>query len=74
MPSRLPAKVEVVPSVAELPIDQNTLHAWAPLIRRTLLDEAVVSEEPAWKMKTVSGLPWASSVRVPVRPNDEPER
>ena len=53
----VPRKVEPVPSVAELPICQNTLQAWAPLIRLTQLPEAVVSVEPAWKTKTAFGLP-----------------
>jgi hypothetical protein len=30
----LPRKMEPVPSVAELPTCQNTLQAWAPLMRR----------------------------------------
>jgi hypothetical protein len=44
-----PLKVEFVPSVAELPTCQKTLQAWAPLIRFTLLPDAVISVEPAWK-------------------------
>ena len=64
----VPMKLDPVPSVAELPICQYTLHAFAPLIRATLLPEAVVNDEPAWKMKTAFGLPLASSVTVPVRP------
>ena len=63
----LPRKVEFVPSVAELPTCQNTLHAWAPLIRATLLPEAVTRVEAIWKMNTALGSPWASSVTVPVR-------
>ena len=66
-----PEKLVVVPSVAELPTCQKTLHACAPLMRFTLLADAVVSVEPAWNTKTVLGLPWASSVRAPVRPSDE---
>jgi hypothetical protein len=62
----LPAKLEFVPRVAELPICQKTLHAWAPLMRTTRLAEAVISVEAVWKMKTASGFPWASSVRAPV--------
>ena len=31
----LPAKVELVPSVADEPTCQNTLHDWAPLISCT---------------------------------------
>ncbi len=37
----LPTKVELVPSVAELPTCQYTLHGWAPLISTTRLAEAV---------------------------------
>ncbi len=64
-----PTKVEPVPSVAELPTCQKTLHGCAPLTRFTLLPEAVVSDEPAWKMKTVSGSFCASSVSEPVSPS-----
>ena len=32
-----PTKVDPVPSVAELPTCQNTLHSWAPLINVTVL-------------------------------------
>ena len=63
-----PLKVEAVPSVAELPTCQKTLQAWAPLTRFTLLADAVVSVEPAWKMKTAFALPWASSVSAPGQP------
>jgi len=35
-----------VPSVAELPICQKTLHGWAPLMSFTVLSDAVVSAEP----------------------------
>jgi hypothetical protein len=70
----VPLKVEPVPSVAELPTCQKTLQAWAPLIRFTLLPDAVTSVEPAWKMKTAFGLPCASSVRVPVSPSEVAER
>jgi hypothetical protein len=48
----VPTKTEFVPSVAELPTCQNTLHAWAPLISATRLPEAVMSVLAAWKMKT----------------------
>jgi hypothetical protein len=40
-----PLKLEAVPSVAELPTCQNTLHAWAPLVNTMLLAEAVMSVE-----------------------------
>ena len=62
----LPLNVVVVPRVAELPTCQYTLQDWAPLIRLTLLFEAVVSVEPIWNTNTALGSPWASSVTVPV--------
>jgi len=45
-----PAKVELVPRVAELPICQKTLAALAPLMSTTLLLVAVVSALAIWKM------------------------
>jgi hypothetical protein len=42
----LPTNVVPVPRVAELPTCQNTLHAWAPLIRLTVLFDAVVRVDP----------------------------
>jgi hypothetical protein len=66
-----PANVEYVPSVAELPICQKTLHAWAPLIKCTRLPVAVVSVDVTWKTQMASGSPSASSVSVPVNPIDE---
>ena len=53
----VPRNVEPVPSVAELPTCQKTLQACAPLIRLTVLADAVVSVEPAWKTKTAFGSP-----------------
>ncbi len=41
----LPRKIELVPSVAELPTCQNTLHSCAPLIRVTVLLDAVINVE-----------------------------
>ena len=64
----LPPKVEFVPSVAELPICQKTLQGCAPLMNETMLAEAVVRVEPAWKTQIASGSPSASSVIAPVRP------
>ena len=61
----LPVKAEFVPRVAELPTCQNTLQAWAPSVRMTLLAESVTSVEGAWKMKTAFGSPPASSVSDP---------
>src|ERR1035438_2982580 len=46
-----------------------TLDAWAPLMRSTLLADAVMSVDAALKMKTAFGSPWASRVSVPVIPN-----
>jgi len=63
-----PRKVELVPSVADAPICQNTLQACAPLIKLTELADAVVSDEPTWKMKTEFGLPCPFKVNVPVNP------
>jgi len=42
-----PLKVEFVPSVAELPICQNTLQGCVPLTKFITLEEAVVKVEPA---------------------------
>jgi hypothetical protein len=61
-----PLKAVFVPRVAELPTCQKTLHAWVPLMRFTLLADAVVRVDPIWKMKTALGSPWPSSVTVPV--------
>ena len=55
--------------MAELPTGQKTLAAFAPLMSFTLLADAMMSVDAAWKMKTAAGLPWASRVRVPVIPN-----
>ena len=61
----LPAKTEPVPSVAELPTCQKTLHSWAPLISVTVLLEPVISVESVWKMKTEVGSPAPSSTSGP---------
>ena len=63
-----PANEVVVPSVAELPILQNTLPAWAPLINKMLEALAVVSVLPMLKMKTELGVPYPfwRSVLFPV--------
>ena len=66
----LPWNAVLVPSVAELPTCQKTLHAWAPLTRRTLLSVAVTSVDGIWKMNTARGSPCASSVRRPVSPSE----
>jgi hypothetical protein len=62
----VPTKFEFVPSVAELPTCQYTWHAWAPLIRFTLLADAVIKVEATWKIQTVLESPWPSRVRVPL--------
>jgi len=66
---RLPTKVVFVPRVAELPTCQNTLQDCAPLMRFTVLFDAVISVEPTWKMNTALGSFRPSRVTVPVRPN-----
>ncbi|MDQ0662814.1 hypothetical protein QFZ35_001312 [Arthrobacter ulcerisalmonis] len=62
----VPLKLDAVPSVAELPTCQNTLQAWAPLMRMTLLAEAVTRVEATWKTNTELGLPWPSRVSCPL--------
>lgn len=71
--NRFPRNSELVPRVAELPTCQKTLHACVPLINATVLDDDVISVDPAWKTKTASGSPCASRVTVPDRAIDEPE-
>ena len=61
-----PANNVVVPSVAELPILQNTLPPCAPLISETTEALAVVSVLPMLKMKTELGLPRPLRVSAPV--------
>lgn len=55
--NRFPRNTELVPRVAELPTCQKTLHACVPLINATVLDDDVISVDPAWKTKTASGSP-----------------
>ena len=62
----VPLNADPVPIVAELPICQKTLQDCAPPMRTTLLPEAVVSVEPAWKIQTSLGPP--ESVSAPVSP------
>ena len=69
----MPTKRVPVPSVAEEPTCQKTLHACAPLISETLVFEPVISVEPIWKMNTALGLPWASSVTLPDESSNELE-
>jgi hypothetical protein len=66
----LPLKSEFVPSVAELPISQKTLQGSAALMNAMVLDDAVVSVEPTWKIQIASASPRASSVNVPVIPTE----
>ena len=61
-----PANAVVVPSVAELPTCQNTLHGFPPLIITTEELLAVVSVLPIWKIKSAFGLPCALRVSGPV--------
>jgi hypothetical protein len=63
--STVPTKTELVPSVAELPTCQNTLHEPAPLTSRTRLELFTTRVLAALKMKTAFGSPCASSVSVP---------
>ena len=56
-----------VPSVADDPTCQKTLHAWAPPSRTTELPVAVRRVLPAWKIKTAAALPPAFKVKVPAR-------
>ena len=67
----VPIKVVVVPSVAELPTCQNTLHAVPLLVITTVAPLAVVSVLPILKTNTAAESPCASSVRVPVNWADE---
>ena len=59
----VPAKLEVVPRVAELPTCQNTLLASTPPERITWVPVPVVSVEPIWKIKQELAFP--ARVRVP---------
>ena len=62
----VPTKMVPAPSVAELPIFQNTVQAFAPLMRMTPLFAAVVSVESVCRMNTACGSPWPSSLNAPV--------
>ena len=61
-----PAKVVLVPRVAELPTSQNTPLFAPPLITITVELLAVVRVLPIWKTKSAFGLPRALRVSVPV--------
>src|SRR3990170_2511036 len=68
----VPTKVEPDPSVAELVTCQKTLHALAPLMSATVLDDAVMRSDVAWKTHTELGSFWPSRVSVPVRSSVTP--
>jgi hypothetical protein len=68
----VPAKLEPEPRVAELVTCQKTLQGWAPLTKRTELDEAVMRSDVAWNTQTESGSFSPSSVSVPVRSSVTP--
>src|SRR5664279_3393502 len=61
----VPTKRVPVPSVAEEPTCQKTLHACAPFTSNTAVLEPLISVEPIWKMNTAFGSPCASSVTLP---------
>ena len=61
----VPTKLVPVPSVAEEPTYQNTLHAFASLMSETVVCGSVISVEPIWNMNTALGLPSALSVTLP---------
>jgi hypothetical protein len=69
----VPVKLEVEPRFAELVTCQKTLHAWAPLVRVTVLPDAVLRADPAWKMKSASGSPPPSRVSDPLSWMVEPD-
>ncbi len=62
----LPWNEVVAPKVAELPTVQKTLQACAEPMSTMELFAAVVSVDPAWKMKTALGSPPPLRVRVPL--------
>jgi hypothetical protein len=64
----LPANAVPAPSVAELPTAQNTLLAWALLMRTTELPTAVINVEAVLNMKMALLSPPPSRVSMPVRP------
>jgi hypothetical protein len=55
-----------VPNVADEPTFQKTLQAWAPPVKITELDPAVMSVDASLKTNTALGSPPASKVKVPV--------
>jgi len=65
----VPTNVVPVPRVAELPTCQNTLQGSAPFVRATVLFDAVIRVDPAWKIHTELGSFCPFRVTVPVRPS-----
>jgi hypothetical protein len=63
----VPANDECAPVPAVPVTCQKTWEAWAPLVSLTMLLSAVFRAALTWKMKTASGSPLPSRVRVPVR-------
>jgi len=61
----VPTKLVLVAIVADVPTCQKTLQAWAPPVRVTVLDEAVMRLDVAWKIQTELASPL--SVRLPIR-------
>ena len=61
----VPTKRVPLPSVAEEPTCQKTLHACAPPTSETLVFDSVISVEPTWKMNTALGSPSAFRVTLP---------
>ena len=64
--TRTPTKVVVVPSVAEEPTCQKTLHGNAPSTKVMVAAEAVVRVEPILKIKSVVELLDPLRMSVPV--------
>lgn len=62
----VPWKLDPLPSVAELPTCQKTLHACAPFSKIISLAEADVSPEPAWKINTAFAFPAPFRVKGPL--------
>ena len=61
-----PTKVEVAPSVAELPMAQKTLQACAPFANTMVLLVAVVNVDEGDCITNIAfGSPWASKVTDP---------
>ena len=61
-----PTIVELVPSVAELPICQKTLQACAPFVSKTVLDAPVINVDAERNINTAVESPSPSSVNTPL--------